>query len=446
MTSKRKTILSLLAAILAALGIFAGLTLVQQRQEVREEAAPSTGIYFEPATKQVALDQKVDLGIFVNTGGNALYSVFLEINYDAAVLEAQALTFTDLLSDQLRPVNISSGKITASAGTGFSGNIANPPVTGVQKIASVSFKVLKPTAGTTVSFSPQTAAYTGVGEDIGANLIKTRDAATIATLAQPTVTVLPTATVPPPQCRESSDCNDNNLCTTDTCVDGSCEYAVISCNAHAVCNPSNGECQCSPASWANCDNNWGNGCETLLTNNKEHCGSCGNACPEDYVCLQRECADIGIYPTCLIKNTSNELGIDMKYISAIEDNNAQWGEEDLCETGNIEGKKLVLQSVYPDSNNKCWQYKYHTAGAADNLTIHCNHYKLCQEQEINCPQCPTNGNFNNDGVVDEFDYGILIAHFEEEGIPGEVIGDANCDGVVDEFDYGIIIAHFGEGE
>ncbi len=67
-----------------------------------------------------------------------------------------------------------------------------------------------------------------------------------------------------------------------------------------------------------------------------------------------------------------------------------------------------------------------------------------------CQGAPTSqknkGDFNNDGRVDEFDYGIVIAHFGEEGIPGEVVGDANCDGRVDEFDYGIVIAHFGEGE
>lgn len=260
-----------------------------------------------------------------------------------------------------------------------------------------------------------------------------------------TPTPPPTSTPIPPECVNNEDCDDSNLCTTDTCVDGSCEYALISCNEHAECNPSTGNCQCFSDNWGNCDNSWDNGCETNLTNEAD-CGACGNACSEDYVCLQRECADIGIYPACLIKNTSDELGIDVKYISTIEDNNAQWGEEDMCETGNIEGKKLVLQSVYPDSNNKCWQHEYHTAGSGDNLAIHCNHYRLCQEQEISCSQCPANGDFNGDGKVNEFDYGILIAHFGREGVPGEVVGDANCDGVVDEFDYGILIAHFGEGE
>jgi len=58
----------------------------------------------------------------------------------------------------------------------------------------------------------------------------------------------------------------------------------------------------------------------------------------------------------------------------------------------------------------------------------------------------TNADFNSDGEVNEFDYGIVIANFGEQGTPGEVIGDVNSDGEVDEFDYGILIARFGEGE
>jgi hypothetical protein len=59
-------------------------------------------------------------------------------------------------------------------------------------------------------------------------------------------------------------------------------------------------------------------------------------------------------------------------------------------------------------------------------------------------ECLGGADFNNDGVVDEFDYGILIAYFNQTGKIGELEGDANCDGVVDEFDYGILIAYFGQ--
>ncbi len=173
---------------------FLAVRLVQQPQELRKEAAPATSIYFEPSTKQASVGQIIELAIFVNTGGNALYSVFLEINYDSAVLEAQTLAFTNLLPDQLRPVSFPAGKITASAGTGINssiGSMANPPISGIQKIATVSFSNLKPTSGTAVSFGPQTAAYTGTGADIGVNLIKTSSPATIIVLA-PTPTLTPT--------------------------------------------------------------------------------------------------------------------------------------------------------------------------------------------------------------------------------------------------------------
>jgi len=56
---------------------------------------------------------------------------------------------------------------------------------------------------------------------------------------------------------------------------------------------------------------------------------------------------------------------------------------------------------------------------------------------------PKIGDVNGDGRVDEIDYAAVIAHFGEEGTPGEVVGDVNNDGRVDEIDYAAVIAHFG---
>jgi len=230
----------------------------------------------------------------------------------------------------------------------------------------------------------------------------------------PEPTALPTPTSGQPECANNEDCNDNSLCTTDTCVDGSCKYTSISCNANAECNPNTGNCQCSFNTVGNCNNNWNDGCETFLINNEEHCGSCKSACPENYICSQKECLDTGTYPTCLIKNMSNELGVNMNYISTMEDVNTRWDKQDVCKDGNDEGKKIILKSLSPDNNDKCWQYEYHTAGAADNLTIHCTQYKACTIKEISCPQCSVNADFNCDGVVDELDYDIFISHFGEK--------------------------------
>ena len=297
--------------------------------------------------------------------------------------------------------------------------------------------------GTTVDKNYITLAFAASGDDNGDELIYYID----GLCAEYESILTPTATPIPPECINNEDCDDDNLCTTDTCVSGSCEYTPISCNDHAECDPSTGDCQCSSDNWGDCDSELSNGCEADLTD-ETSCGVCGNQCDSDEICRDKECVKVGEYPTCLINQMAEDLGIDIKYILSIEDVSQQWSssclgcpeENEMCAMVMTAGKKLVLKSVYPDSNSQCWQYEYHTA------SIHCDHYRLCQEQEIDCSQCPANGDFNGDGKVDEFDYGILIAHFGNEGVPGEVVGDANCDGVVDEFDYGILIAHFGEGE
>jgi len=335
-------------------------------------------------------------------------------------------------------VNLSAQDILESVNS-LTVNITNPPINSptATPTASLPPSTLPPTT----TFTPPTLTPSPPPPTTGTDR------------PSPTPTPPPTSTPIPPECINNKDCNDDNLCTTDTCANGSCEYTPISCNEHAECNPRTGNCQCSSDNWGNCDNSWGNGCETSLTD-KANCGACGNQCGSNEICQEKKCVKVGEYPTCLINQMAKNLGIDIKYILSTEDTNKQWPDSCLgcpepnkmCATVITAGKKLVLQSVYPDSNNKCWQYEYHTAGAADDLAIHCVQYKTCETKEIDCSQCPANGDFNGDGKVDEFDYGILIAHFGEEGIPGEVAGDANCDGIVDEFDYGILIAHFGEGE
>jgi len=55
-----------------------------------------------------------------------------------------------------------------------------------------------------------------------------------------------------------------------------------------------------------------------------------------------------------------------------------------------------------------------------------------------------NGDFNNDNIVDEIDYSILIMHFGEKGDPSQLVGDINKDGNVDEGDYFLLIENFGK--
>jgi hypothetical protein len=44
------------------------------------------------------------------------------------------------------------------------------------------------------------------------------------------------------ECLAAADCDDGNLCTTDTCMDNVCENTPVECEAGEVCNPEDGQC------------------------------------------------------------------------------------------------------------------------------------------------------------------------------------------------------------
>jgi hypothetical protein len=49
----------------------------------------------------------------------------------------------------------------------------------------------------------------------------------------------------PPACVVSADCDDSSLCTTDSCVGGSCQNTALSCTGNQTCDPASGQCvQC----------------------------------------------------------------------------------------------------------------------------------------------------------------------------------------------------------
>jgi hypothetical protein len=57
------------------------------------------------------------------------------------------------------------------------------------------------------------------------------------------------------------------------CVDGKCAFS------------------CNTLGTMNCDGDYSNGCEASVTTNKNHCGICGNRCPDGMVCDQATCID-----------------------------------------------------------------------------------------------------------------------------------------------------------
>lgn len=205
----KKIAIIILAVLLTAVTIGIGFYSIKHRQEIKKRAAPTTKIYFAPALISSKPEESFSLDIMVNTGGNSLAALSLEINYGQDILEAKEFTLnTSLLPTILKSPDLSQpGKILADAGIGA----GSSGISGVQKIGTVIFKIKQNTTGETrISFNQNTTkASAATALDQGVNLINNYDNAlvTIEALATPTPiptqepTSIPTAapTSAPPQ-------------------------------------------------------------------------------------------------------------------------------------------------------------------------------------------------------------------------------------------------------
>lgn len=96
-----------------------------------------------------------------------------------------------------------------------------------------------------------------------------------------------------PGCQTASQCNDNNLCTTDTCQFGVCVHtpipncvtctnnaqcAILYPNAQGICQA--GLCVMGPCSmgYANCNMSTADGCEVFVQGDPQNCGTCNAPC------------------------------------------------------------------------------------------------------------------------------------------------------------------------
>jgi len=189
------------------------------------------------------------------------------------------------------------------------------------------------------------------------------------------------------ECCSNSDCNDNNVCTTDSCVNGICQLANNSntCNDNSACTTndrcSNGSCNgtsitcndnnpctndsCSPSS----------GC--VYTNNTSSCND-NNACTSNDRCSNGSCSGTAI--TC---NDNNVCTNDSCNPSSgcVYTNNAN-----PCDDGN------ACNSFDQCCNGSC-------CGTTDVIT--CNDNNVCTNDSCNPSSgCVYANNSNpcNDGL------------------------------------------------
>lgn len=217
LTRKRLLLIGFILVLLV--GIPATLFVVQQQQEVRSRAQPSTTLYYQPDSTQTApikrqVGEIFGLDVYANPGNNLITTIRLEITYDPTILEvatgtgAKAGFVPDpaaLPSVMFGPV-YTPGKIVVTVSSG--GNPAGSVDT-ITKIGTINFTALKATgtSPTQVTYGSQTLVTSGGDDSVAAeNVLSTTNPAfiAIAAAAGPTVTVTtkpspvtPTATSTP---------------------------------------------------------------------------------------------------------------------------------------------------------------------------------------------------------------------------------------------------------
>lgn len=137
--------------LLVALGV--GLFVVQQRQELRQKAAPATTIAFSPSQVTKNVGEEFSLDVVVDTGPNAVQQVIVELTYDPQKLEALSFTNTPTFPNIISKEEFGNGKARIGVTT-----VSVPqPFTGVGTVAKIRFKTLSPTdTPITIAFTDET--------------------------------------------------------------------------------------------------------------------------------------------------------------------------------------------------------------------------------------------------------------------------------------------------
>ena len=149
---KKKIAISSL--LLLVLGLISGLILVRQRQEIREKAAGTAEVFFQPSNLSVQPGSGGNsYDIYLDSSVHNITAVVIEISYDS-----QMVNVTDMIEAEVLPLvlakNITSDTASITLG------ISNPPqpFSGVAKMASVSFDALANSGSTPFTFTANTKA------------------------------------------------------------------------------------------------------------------------------------------------------------------------------------------------------------------------------------------------------------------------------------------------
>ncbi len=173
----KKLILVLIGLILLA-GLPIIIYVANQRQEIRNKAAPATTLLFLPSTVTKKVGEIFSLEAQINTGENQVVAAEIHVLYDPTKLEAQSITNGPLFPSVLTSGVVENGTASITVGAAS----AAQPVKGTGTIATIRFKALAKT-DTPLSIKFATNTFVGgLGE--GANNVLINSAPASVTITQ----------------------------------------------------------------------------------------------------------------------------------------------------------------------------------------------------------------------------------------------------------------------
>lgn len=138
-------------------------------------AAPNSTLYFNPASKTVAMNQDFTLDVMIDPGTNQVNGVGLRVTFDPAKFRLNSVSNAGgALSEALPGSAVDNNAGTASAD--FAIAPGGTPVTTASKIATLSLHSLSAVSNSSVSFTSGAYAV-AAGETV--DVITTRNAAAV---------------------------------------------------------------------------------------------------------------------------------------------------------------------------------------------------------------------------------------------------------------------------
>jgi hypothetical protein len=178
-----KKVLLILAFLFILVAIPLTVFLTRQRQEIRQQAAPATSLYFDPNDVTKNVNDTFDLPIKIDTGENTVGAVQIKLQYDAAYLEVLQFTKNDAAfpTELVNDIQDGSASITVSTlqqiGAGQHGS-------GIT-VVTAKFKAKAATGagGTQITFAPGTKATSATNADIDTDLLVAKPPAKVTITA-----------------------------------------------------------------------------------------------------------------------------------------------------------------------------------------------------------------------------------------------------------------------